>query len=205
MAISTLAELKSSITNWSKRDDLSSYHDDIILTAEKWIFRRARTRDMETALSVTLSSGLGTVPSDFLALKYAYIDGTPTRPLQPKAAGWILKNYPTRSSTSKPNFIGIDAGNFMFGPFPDSDYTLKGTYYAKPDSILSAVDTFFTNNPDLYLWASLAELEPFLKNDKRIEVWAAKRDQVLGDLLSQERAAEFSGGPLVMHADVQYA
>lgn len=198
MSISTLAELKTSITNWSHRDDLSTYLEDIILTAEKWIFRHARTRDMETAFNVTMSSGLCAIPSDFMAAKYLYVDGTPVRNLAPSSASQILARYPTRSSDSKPYYFAVDGSNLIFGPFPDSDYTVKGTYYARQTSIISAVTTFFTNNPDLYLWASLAELEPFMKNDKRIGIWTAKRDQTLQNINDENKAAEFSGGPLFM-------
>lgn len=198
MAISTLAELKTSIANWSKRDDLASYLDDIILTAEKFIFRHVRTRDMETAFNVTMSSGVAALPSDFIAAKYLYIDGTPTRKLDMKMASYVLSKYPTRSSDSKPFVCAVDGSNLIFGPYPDSDYTVKGTYYATPTSILSSVSTFFTNNPDLYLWASLAELEPFMKNDKRIMIWSGKRDQTIQNVNSEKQGAEGSGGPLVM-------
>lgn len=200
MSISTLAELKTSITNWSKRSDLSAYHDDLILVAEKWIFRHARVRSMETALSGTISSGVLAVPSDYLALKHARITGSEDRRLTMKAADWIYTQYPTRSSDAKPYFIAVDGSSFIFGPYPDSDYPVAGRYYAQPTSILSGVTTFFTDNADLYLWASLTELEPFLKNDKRIDVWRAKRDMVLGDANNQDKAGLYSGGP--MHISV---
>ena len=43
------------------------------------------------------------------------IDGSPTRSLILKDAGWIYENYPTRSSSSKPFYIAQDQGNFIFG------------------------------------------------------------------------------------------
>ena len=198
MAISTLAELKTSITNWSHRDDLATYLDDIILVGEKWIFRHARTREMETALSVTISSGVAALPSDFLQAKYLYIDGTPARKLDMKSPGYVISQYPTRSSTSKPYVCAVDGANLIFGPHPDSNYTVSGMYYAKPTSILAGVSTFFTANPDLYLWACLAELEPFLKNDKRIQLWMAKRDLTLQNINNERMGAEASNGPMVM-------
>jgi hypothetical protein len=198
MALSTLAELKTSITNWSKRDDLSAFQDDIILTAEKWILRHARTRDMETAFSVLMVTGVAALPTDFLAAKYLYIDGTPTRNLQMTSAAQLILQYPDRTTGGKPFVCAVDGASLIFGPFPDSAYTVKGTYFAKPASILSSASAFFLANPDLYLWASLAELEPFLKNDKRIGIWAAKRDQAVQNVNAEKTGAEFSGGALVM-------
>lgn len=198
MAISTYAELKTAITNWSKRADLSSYLDDVIGMAEKRLFREVRTRDMETALSVTIASGVATVPSDFVELKYAYIDGSPTRTLQVRPARWIVENYPVRSSDGKPHFIGVDGANFVFGPYPDSGYDVKGTYYKRLTAVATSANALFTTNPDLYLFASLAELEPFLKNDKRVALWEAKYQQIR-DLVNGEAKQDlYMGGPLAV-------
>jgi len=199
MAISTLTELKTAITNWAKRDDLSSYLDDLILMGEKWIFRHARTRDMEEPLSVTISSGVAALPADFVALKHAYIDGTPIEPLQAKASSWIYTRYPTRSSESKPKYIAVEGSNFIFGPYPDSAYTVAGEYYKRLTSVISSANALFTANPDLYLFAALSELEAFKKDDKRVELWMAKRNAILADVNNEDRAAEFSGGPLTMY------
>jgi hypothetical protein len=128
-----------------------------------------------------------------LGAKYLDVDGTPARKLEITSADQILKLYPTRSSDSKPYACAVDGSNLIFGPYPDSDYTIKGTYYARPDSIISTVDTFFTNNPDLYLWAAMAELEQFMKNDKRIEVWVAKRNAILADINNEAKGVSYSG------------
>lgn len=196
MAIDTLAELKSAITNWSKRADLTSYLDDLIEMAEKRIFREVRTRDMETSLSLTISSGTATVPTDYVEMKYAYIDGSPARVLQVKPARWIVENYPVRSADGKPFFIGVDGATFIFGPYPDSGYTVKGTYYKRLTSIATSPNALFVANPDLYLFACLAELQPFLKDDKRILVWEGKY-QAIRDLVNGESTRDlYTGGPL---------
>lgn len=166
--------------------------------AEKRLFREVRTRDMETALSVTIASGVATVPSDFVELKYAYIDGSPTRTLQVRPARWIVENYPVRSSDGKPHFIGVDGANFVFGPYPDSGYDVKGTYYKRLTAVATSANALFTTNPDLYLFASLAELEPFLKNDKRVALWEAKYQQIR-DLVNGEAKQDlYMGGPLAV-------
>lgn len=196
----TYAELKTAINNWSKRADLSTYIDDVILMGEKWIFRKARTRDMETALSVTIASGVAAIPADYVELKYAYVDGSPTQALQMRAASWIYLEYPERSSSGKPKFIATEGSNFIFGPYSDSTYTIKGIYYKRLTSVASSANALFTNNPDLYLFAALAELEPFLKNDKRVGLWMAKRDEILAQVNGEDTKGMYSGGPLSMAA-----
>lgn len=200
MAITTYAELKTATSNWLKRSDLSSYLDDFVTLGEKRIMRDVRATEMETALSVTISSGTASVPSGFLGLKNAYVDGSPTQKLYVASIAQIYEKYPQRSSDGKPRFIAYDAGSFIFGPYPDSGYTIKGTYYKRQGPLSSAVYDLFSNNPDLYLFACLCEAEPFMKNDKRIPVWEAKYGMIRDAINTEAKGIANSGGALVMTA-----
>jgi hypothetical protein len=186
MSISNYAELQTAVSNWLKRSDLSSYTPDLILLGEKWIFRHARVREMETALSVNISSGVAAVPGDFIALKHARVSGTPATPLEIRPASWIYAAYPNRGEGALPQFIGVDGSSFIFGPAPGS-YSVLGTYYASLTSIQSSANALFTACPDLYLFAALCEAEPFLKNDARVALWTAKRDATLMDINNQTK------------------
>lgn len=196
MAISTLAELKTALTNWSKRSDLASYSEDLILLGEKWIFRNVRAREMETALSGTIASGVLAVPSGFRALKHARVDASPNIVLQIKPAQWIYENYPSRSNGSKPKFIAVDGSNFVFGPYPSNE-AIAGTYYGALTSVITSANALFTAHPDLYLFAALAELEPFLKNDKRVALWMGKRDEIKNDINREAMQGRYGDGMAV--------
>jgi hypothetical protein len=186
MSLSTYADLQTAVSNWLKRSDLSSYTPDLILLGEKWIFRHARVREMESALSVAISSGTATVPADFIALKHARLSTSPATPLDFRPASWIYANNPNRSAGEIPKFIGVDGETFIFGPSPGA-YTVQGIYYAEPTSIQSSANAVFVAYPDLYLFAALAEAEPFLKNDARVALWVAKRDGALIDINKQTK------------------
>jgi hypothetical protein len=196
MSITTYAELKTAVSNWAHRSDLSAYLDDLVTAGEKWIMRKVRAPEMETALSVTINTttGLAAAPTGFLGLKYAYIDASPTQPLEVRSPQQIFNRFPSRASDSKPKWIGYDAGSFLFGPFPDSAYTIKGTYYKRQGPLSSGVYDLFSNNPDLFLFASLAELEPFLKNDKRVALWMGKRDAIAIDINGEATGIAGAGG-----------
>jgi hypothetical protein len=186
MSIGTYAELQTAVSNWMHRSDLATFIPDLILMGEKWIFRNARTRDMETALNVTISSGIASVPADFVALKSARISGSPNVALRVRPASWIYSQYPNRSNGSIPSFIAVEGSTFIFGPSAGG-YTVLGTYYARLASVQSSANALFVANPDLYLFATLCEAEPFLKNDKRMPLWMAKRDQILNDVNSEDK------------------
>lgn len=204
MSISTHAELKTAISNWLKRSDLSTYLDDLIMLGETRIFRDVRSIEMQASYSeaIDTASGTTTVPDGFIGWVSVNIGTTASRrPLEVTTAHQIVTemDYPDR--TGMPKMIWLRGGGATFGyyPFPDSDYSVAGTYYKKPGTLSSAVYTLFTNNPDLYLFASLAEAAPFLKDDKRVELWEAKYRQIKDAVNAQYTKTRFSG-PLHMTA-----
>jgi hypothetical protein len=199
MTISTFTQLSTSVSNWLHRADLTAVVEDFIMAGEWKINRLLRIRAMEADLSVAIASGVAALPSDYVQLKYAYISGTPTQPLQRKTAQWIGENYPTRSSSGKPLYIGRQGSNFVFGPYPDSAYTVAGVYYKRLDPLSGANETnwFTANAPDLLLYAALCEAAPYLKNDIRIAVWQAKFTEALGQVQGEADREELAGGALV--------
>lgn len=198
MSITTYAELQTSVTNWLKRSDLSSYTADLISLGEARLYSDLRVRAMESSLSTAISSGVIALPSDYIDLKHAYIDGTPVVWLERKSAEWVYANYPTRSAEGKPAFIAREGSNFIFGPYADSGYTVKGIYYARPSALSSALNTIFTNYPGVYLFAALAEAAPFLKDDKRLPMWEAKYTDLKNRIQLESDREEFSGSVLRM-------
>jgi hypothetical protein len=201
-ATPTYSELQAAVKNWLKRGtELDSYLADIILAGEKRIFRKLRVRAMEEALSSTISSGTIALPTGYVDLKFAYIDGSPVQNLQRKSADWMYLNYPTRASDGKPKFIAREGTNFIFGPYPDSGYTVKGVYYKRLTAVASSANTLFTDNPDLYLFAALAESSLFLgQDDNRPKIWEAKFNEILRDVQNEDSDEGTSGGVLSMTA-----
>jgi hypothetical protein len=199
VSISTYAELQTAVATWAHRADLSTPAPDLILLGEKWIFRNVRAREMETALSVAISSGVAAVPSTFRQLKHARIDQSPSVPLQIRPAAWIYANYPNRSSSTTPKFIAVDGANFIFGP-NSSDGTVKGTYYGALTSIQSSANALFLAHPDLYLFAALAEAAPYLKDLKMAMAWTSKRDEIKNDINREAMQGRFGDAMAVSTA-----
>lgn len=194
MALTTYANLKTAIANWVHRSDIATYADDLVTLAEARINREVRAVEMETALSSATASGVIAAPTGFLELRSAYVDGSPTQPLRVMSAAYIYSKYPHRSSDSKPLLIGYDAGNLIFGPYPDSAYTIKGTYYKRQGPLSSAVYDLFTNHPDLFLFGALAETRAFLQDDKRVPLWENKYAQVRDSVNAQSQSIRTGGG-----------
>lgn len=175
---------------------------DVMALAEDRIYRELHVRSMETVISSTITaSGTIAVPSDYSELKHAYIDGTPIQTLQRKAADWIYTNYPTRSGGSKPKFIGRDAGNFIFGDYPDSTYLVYMTYYKRPTTAIGGtLSGILLDAPGLWLFASLCETEPYFGRDQRMPLWEARYESIKKAVLMEDSVEKTSGAPLAMTA-----
>ena len=198
MAITTYSELKTAVANWLHRDDLTALVPDFIALGEAKIYRDLRISAMETALSGTISSGGVALPSGYLELKSAYIDGSPTQRLQRKDAGWLYTAYPDRSSSGKPVYIAREASGFIFGPYPDSAYTIKGVYYKRLDALSDSNTTnwFIENAVDLLMAAALVEGSDYASDDAGMAKWTARYTQMVLEIQAKDDAEQFSGSTL---------
>lgn len=195
MAINTYATLKTAITYWLDitATDLTNQIDDLVTLGEKRIHREARTSDNEATLTTSISSGTVALPSDYVEMRYCYVNTSPVQILQRRQPEWIYENYPTRSGGGKPLFFAREAGNLIFGPYPDSTYAINGIYYKRAGTLSSATYNLFLNNPDLYLFACLAESEIIIGRDNRVALWEAKYQKVLG-MVNGEAKNEYVSG-----------
>ena len=201
MAITTYSDLKTSVANYLARSDLTSQIPDFIQFAEIQLRRELRIRQMLSSATLTTTGGTATVnlPSDFLELKNIYVDGDPTWTLTYLTPSTLVRNGRTYEA-GKPLYYTILASQVKFGPTPDTTYSVPLLYYAAP-AFLSDSNTsnvFLANCPDLLLYGSLAEAEPYLMNDARLATWQAMYDRGLLGLRESDDRGEFSASPLTM-------
>ena len=182
--ITSYTTLQTAVTDYLARSDLTSFVPNFIQNWEERFYREAANWGswMEAALSVAVSSGVAALPADYLGLKVAYISGQQNAPLKRISLDQLYQRYSRAGSTGTPRYIARNAANFEFGPIPTNGLSLVGTYYAKPTVLrddTDGVNWLTTNAPDLCLYGSLLEAEPFIKNDKRIVVWQSFYDSAL--------------------------
>lgn len=202
-----LTSFKSFVGTWMDVTLASGIVDTAITAAEKRIQRGdgsptepgLRVREMETAFAWTITgSGTVSLPSDYLDLKHAYINTSPVQKLERKSPDFIYQAYPTRSSAGKPKFIAREASTFIFGPYPDDQYVVKGVYYKTIPSMVSDATTngVFTAYPDLYLKATVLEAEKALGRESRTPAWEPDFKRQLQAANNSAQQEEFSGGSL---------
>lgn len=202
MALGTYSDLVTAVGTWLDRSDLATYVPDFIALAEERIYRTLRVKALEAALSDTIASGVIAVPSDYVELKSAYVDGSPTQMLERASVEDIYTNYPTRSSSGKPAYIAREGSSFIFGPYPDAAYTIKGVYYQRLPalSVTNTTNWLTENAPSLLLFGALCEAEPFMRNDQRTVLWEAKFQAALTEANRTDKREGMRGSTLAMSA-----
>ena len=194
--ISDYASLKTAIADYLARDDLTEQIEYFIQNTENKLYRSLNLRNEETALSVSVSSGTGTVPSDFKKLKFAYVNEAPVTVLDWVPVDKLYRDYPTRSGAETPCVISREGSNFVFGPYP-KDFTLSGYYYAKKDPLETTDNSWYVDNaPDALIYGALMEAALFSKDLEAFNFWKPFFDEAVQTIKTEENEAEVSGGPL---------
>ena len=200
MAIGTFAQLKTAAANWLDRSDLTDRIPEFITLAEARFNRLLRIRDMET-VSTSISTVAGTreysLPTGFVQMKEFHLTTDPLTPL-----AYITPEMMTRlwagSSKGRPEVFTIIADNVRLGPNPDAVYTTSMLYYKTFTALSDAATTndMLTNNPEVDLYGTLLEAEPFIMNDDRVQLWAIAFKQAIDDIQNQDNKDRHSGSQL---------
>lgn len=216
MTISTYAELKTALENWSARTDadVTDREDEFIDLTESMLYFGAqdpftgqmipplRNSNMQTSTDLTVSSQTAAKPSDYLEAIRLYISGSPNRDLTYLTPDQFWSRSGS-STSSKPFYYTIEGDNFVFGPSPDASYTGKLLYYAK-FADLDGTDTtnwLITNYPNVYLYGSLFHLFLFTKDDAEAQKFLSLYRSTLKGLTEQQERERVSGSVLTIRPD----
>jgi len=201
MAFTSYSDLSTTIAGYLARSDLTSQIPDFIRLCELRLRRDLRIRQMLKSVTTSTTAGDSTVelPSDFLEARDLVVVGNPVQPLSYLSPSLFNRNA-RAADAGKPLDYTILANDFQLAPIPDAVYTVKLLYYSAP-TFLSSSNTsnaFLANCPDLLLYGSLIEAEPYLMNDPRLQTWTALFNRGLTSLTTSDQQGQYSGVPLVM-------
>lgn len=191
--------LQSTIADYLARTDLTAQIPEFIRLAEDRLRRDLRIRQMLKVATAVATTGDSTVslPSDFLAMKDLHIQGNPVKTIEFLSTSNFFRNAGT-SYKGAPNYYTLLGSEFQFAPVPDSDYTLQMVYFYQPDylSNTNPSNLWLAYTPDLLLYASLGEAEPYLMNDERLQTWASMYDRGLNAVIKSDDDSEYPAQPL---------
>lgn len=217
MALTTWAELKTSIADWLHRADLTNVIPDFITLAEEEIARDLADLptlwNTSSSVAVTSGSAAVTVPADAMGIIAARIVSPAdyVGPLDVMTYAQLVRDTGLDSAVTGPPEVlalrGNDGGTAgtpkgILWPTPDQNYTLELTYRAALLALGSgqATNFVFKRAPSIYLYGSLMQAAPYLNNDSRLPTWATRYRQAINAFRNQDW-----DGPVMLGTDLPQA
>jgi len=176
------------------RQDLSSVIPDFITLAETRLNRHPAVQD-EVRTTLTLNAATVSLPDDCREVTSLYYDdGTRFGPLDivgPERLADYSHKYTTYPRAAA---ISEDGTALILAPAPDQAYVVKMVYQAKLTALsdTSTTNWLLTSHPDIYLFATLMESAPYLRDDERVPVWQSRLEQALAELEGLSERRRFS-------------
>jgi hypothetical protein len=164
----TYATLKTEVTSFFNRNDLTSDIDSFIDLCEAEMQRELKLLEFETTGTVTVTSGVGTLPTGFLGARSLSWSANPERILT-----YLTPDKLKTVNASDPSFVSyytITGDSIKFAD--DASGTLNITYMARftPLSDSNTTNAIITNHPGAYTYGTL----------KHAAIWAKDLEAATG-------------------------
>lgn len=201
----TWTELKASMAEWLNRSDLTSKLPEFIAFAERKFNRTLMVPDREETSTASTSGARLALPTDFWRIRSIYLDSDPKAVLQEVSPMVLRRAYPD-AATGQPVSFSINGRELVFGPSPDTTYTVVLEYYQTIPALgaTQATNWLLTDHPDLYLYGSLLQAEAYLFNDDRLAVWKTAHDEVMAEIMTAGNAIRSSTSGVRIRNPVNY-
>jgi len=202
MSLSTYTELKSDIADWINRDDLTARIPDFIRLAEAEFNDELRHWRMEKRAETTLDGRFIALPTDWQETTRFRLNVAGKSKLEFISLDEMEdKREKANDSAGTPEYFTYNAGQIELFPTPDGSYSATLGYYAQIDNLSASTATnwLLDNYPNVYLYGALTHTAPFLKEDERIQVWAAMYQAATNRLNKGSKRATTSASGLKMN------
>jgi hypothetical protein len=190
MAISTYAELQTAAATWLIRNDLTARIPEFISLAEARLNRvlRMRRAEAEASLTATPASRSITLPTTFAEPLNLWISRDGDRVAMEFREPVLME---AESESGEPRLWGIDGTSLVFERPCDSAYSFVLRYLAKfALSDASPTNALLTDAPDAYLFATLCEAGPFLRDETLLASYEGKLSRSIRELNAKEHRSK---------------
>jgi len=189
MAITTYAELQAAAANWLVRGDLTARIPEFITLAESRLNRvlRARLAETEAVLTATVGARTIPLPAGFAEPLALWIVGgaerEPLRFIEPGLLG-------ASSLRGEPRCWSIDGANLAFERPCDQAYGFVLRMLVKfALSDAAPTNGLLSDYPDAYLFATLCEAGPFLRDDALAGAYEARLSRAIDEINAKDARA----------------
>ena len=195
MAIGTYAQLKTAITDWTHRANLTSYLGDFVTLAESRIFSELKVVEMEARTSYTPTSRYLATPTRMTSIRRVIAQTTPPQEVISTSPDGIHANYSTSSGT--PSYYAVLGSEIEFNKIPNINIEIL--YYAAPAALSDSntTNSILTAYPDIYLSACMIEAGNFMKDNDTIMLWTQKYTDTIARM-NRKSSRFHTAGPMMV-------
>jgi hypothetical protein len=196
MALSNYTDLQSAISDYLDDETLDARIPDFIRLYEvkaQRVLRTSQSKNVATAQT----DGIGQVdmPTDFRGLvRVTLADGTPLDFLTPDDAG-LRNTYANNRSTYA---YTVEGRTLTLVPAASVSIVLYYYQGLPALSVSNPTNWMLAENPDAYLYGSLAEAEGFGFNDARLATWRALASDSLAQVIGSDFGSEWANAATVV-------
>lgn len=193
-AAMTYDSLVSDVIVYCERDD-SPFMDQVgrlIMMAENRIASSVRGLGMIKFANTSLVQGTATYvkPARWReTASFSYISSTDARVyLKEREYEYCRAYWPIVATQGTPKYYAnYDYENFLVVATPDAAYAAELSYYERPEPLSSANQTSWTTQyaPQLLLYGTLLEAQPFLKLPERIAEFRSFYDEAVKNVATE--------------------
>jgi hypothetical protein len=197
MSISTYAELKTAISDWMARSDVSGSAADFITLGEARLNRLLEV----VATTATLAGVVDSTSVSISALSIVepvdlYVtDNGREYFVTPRALG----SFTVEETSGLPSMWAIEGTNIKLDRPCDQTYSFRFVYQGR-FALSDAVPTneFLTNNPDLYMAASIVWGAVYTKDLQNGAMWKSMLDEFTAEVrsnIAQKKRSQLTVDP----------
>ena len=180
MALSTAADLKTSVQDWLDRSDYTAVADDMIVLAEAHFNLELRSRQMVTTADLTPTAGVCTLPTDFLGPLKVVAKTSPRCQLDFVDISGVDSAYDSSIAGRAESYT--ISGNSLI-TYPQSTYDIELTYWQEiPPLAVNSSNWLLAKYPNIYLETCMMEAHRYFRNSDELAISGQRVNNMIGRL-----------------------
>lgn len=198
MSITNYSQLQNAVAEWLVRSDLPAIIPTFIANAEATFRRDPRIRQLAIA-SFPITTASQGLPDDFKRLESISLTGpSPFRwELDIVSPGDLSKWSGVDGIPRAPRAAALVESNttVLFSPAPNQTYQAQLAYWRDVPALTDQAPSnwLLGRHPDIYLYGTLVESAPYLRDDERVALWRSEYERRVQELDAFADQYQFSG------------
>ena len=202
MSIASYDDLVTQVASFLNRASITAEVPTFIRLAEAQMNREIKHWKGEVRADLSVSSQYHDLPSGWrspISLRVSTASGP--REIEPASLTEIADlRAATNDLVGVPQYYAVSGDQIEFYPTPSETFTVSATYRADIPALSASNQSnwLLVEAPDAYLYGTLMQTAPWLREDERIAMWSSLYAQAIQSVNTDGQEAKHGGSGLRM-------